>query len=275
MVNKEGIHIAPSRVDSLLRLPAAKNVDDVRHILGSFVFCREWLTDMTSMTAPLTDLLKKGAKWEWGPAQERALRLLKEGVVTGDCLLGTIDVSKKVYARSDSSILGVACVIFQFVPNSAGENKAKAIAYSSRRYSPTEFKWILNEKEAYSIKFIFEKFGDILKGHEIICQTDHRNSLWIQSSKSPKVIRWRLFLNQWAHTIEHLPGKMNETADGLSRIQEMSDNEVDELISRLHVSKLFETAPENSVRIGEVDDETTDSDVDAAMFNSVIQEALH
>jgi hypothetical protein len=275
VVNKDGIHIAPSRIDSLLKLPAAKNVDDVRHILGSFVFCREWLTDMTSMTAPLTDLLKKGAKWEWGPAQERALRLLKEGVVTGDCLLGTIDVTKKVYARSDSSILGVACVIFQFVLDSNGLPKAKAIAYSSRRYSPTEFKWVLNEKEAYSIKFIFEKFGDILKGHEIVCQTDHRNSLWIQASKSPKVIRWRLFLNQWTHTIEHLPGKLNETADGLSRIQEMSDDEVDELISRLHVSKLFETAPEDAVRIGEVDDETTDMDVDDAMLNSVLQEALH
>lgn len=275
VVNKEGIHIAPSRVDSLLKLPAAKSVDDVRHILGSFVFCREWLTDMTSMTAPLTDLLKKGAKWEWGPAQDRALRLLKEGVVTGDCLLGTIDVTKKVYARSDSSILGVACVIFQFVANSAGELKAKAIAYSSRRYSATEFKWILNEKEAYSIKFIFEKFGDILKGHEIVCQTDHRNSLWIQSSKSPKVIRWRLFLNQWTHTIEHLPGKMNETADGLSRIQEMSDDELDKLISRLHVSNLFETSPDDSARVGEVDDETTDLDIDTAMFNGVIQEALH
>jgi len=276
VVNREGIHIAPSRVESLLKLPAAKNVDDIRHILGSFVFCREWLTDMTTMTAPLTDLLKKGAAWEWGPAQERALRLLKEGVLNGDCLLGSIDQSKKVFARSDSSILGVACVIFQLVLTETGEMKPKAIAYASRRYSPTEFKWVLNEKEAYSIKFIFEKFGDILQGHEVECQTDHRNSLWIQQSKSPKVIRWRLFLNKWAHTITHLPGKDNVCADGLSRVQEMTDDEVDALITRLHVSKLFEVAPsDQSVRIGEPDDEGTDTDIEEAMFNGVIQEAMH
>ena len=275
VVNREGIHIAPSRVDALLKLPAAKNVDDVRHILGSFVFCREWLTDMTTMTAPLTDLLKKGAAWEWGPAQERALRLLKEGVLNGDCLLGAIDKSKKVFARSDSSVLGVACVIFQLVPNQQGEMKPKAVAYASRRYSPTEFKWVLNEKEAYSIKFIFEKFGDILQGHEVECQTDHRNSLWIQQSKSPKVIRWRLFLNKWAHTITHLPGRENVCADGLSRVQEMTDDEVDQLIARLHVSKLFEAAPsDESVQIGEPDDEGTDADVEEAMFNGVIQEAM-
>jgi hypothetical protein len=274
VVNKDGLHIAPSRVDSLLKLPAAKNVDDIRHILGSFVFCREWLTDMTSMTAPLTDLLKKGAQWEWGPAQERALRLLKEGVVSGNCLLGCIDPNKKVYTRSDSSILGVACVIFQFVEDKNGQMTPKAIAYSSRRYSPTEFKWILNEKEAYSIKFTFEKFGEILKGHEIVCQTDHRNSLWMHQSKSPKVIRWRLFLNQWNPTIEHLPGKENLVSDGLSRIQEMNDDELDALISRLHVSNLFETAPSDAPRLGEPDDEGTDADVEAAMFNGVVHEAL-
>ena len=274
VVNKDGLHIAPSRVDCLLKLPAAKNVDDVRHILGSFVFCREWLTDMTSMSAPLTDLLKKGVQWEWGPAQERALRLLKEGVVSGGCLLGCIDVTKKVYTRSDSSILGVACVVFQFVEDKDGIIRPKAIAYSSRRYSPTEFKWILNEKEAYSIKFTFEKFGDILKGHDIVCQTDHRNSLWMHQSKSPKVTRWRLFLNQWNPAIEHLPGKENLVSDGLSRIQEMSDDEVDALISRLHVSHLFETAPSDAPRLGEPDDEGTDADVESAMFNGIIHEAL-
>jgi hypothetical protein len=275
VVNSDGIHIAPSRIDSLLKLPAAKNVDDIRHILGTFVFCREWLTDMTTMTAPLTDLLKKGAQWEWGPAQERALRLLKESVVNGDCLQGAIDPTRKVFARSDSSILGVACVIFQLFPDATGQMKPRAIAYSSRRYSPTEFKWCLNEKEAYSIKFIFEKFGDLLRGHEVECQTDHRNSLWIQQSKSPKVIRWRLFLNQWTHSIAHLPGRENQVADGLSRVQEMSDDELDQLIQRLHVSKLFECAPSESIRIGEPDDESTDSDIDSAMFNGVLQEALH
>lgn len=275
VVNRDGIHIAPSRVDSLLKLPSAKDVDDIRHILGSFVFCREWLTDMTSMTAPLTDLLKKGAKWEWGPSQERALRLLKESVLKSECLAGTIDPSRKVYARSDSSILGVACVLFQILIVD-GISKARAIAYASRRYTPTEFKWILNEKEAYSIKFIFEKFGDILKGHQVECQTDHRNSLWIQQSKSPKVIRWRMFLNQWDHVITHLPGKENSCADGMSRVQEMQDAELDELIHRLHVTNLFEVAPsEDSVRIGELDDEGTDADVDSAMLNSVLSEAMH
>ena len=43
VVNSDGLHLAPSRVDSLLKMAPAKDVDDVRHILGSFIFCRSWL----------------------------------------------------------------------------------------------------------------------------------------------------------------------------------------------------------------------------------------
>lgn len=279
VVNADGLHLSPTRVDSLLRMAPAKNVDEIRHILGTFIFCRSWLGNSALMSAPLTDLLKKNTPFSWGPDQDRALRLLKEASILAPCLLGTLAADRKVFARTDASILGVACVIFQLYPDSDGVIKPKPYAYSSRRFSPTEFRWILNEKEAYSLKYVFEQFGDVLLGHEIELQTDHLNSLWLNQSKSPKVIRWRLFLNRWVHSITHLPGKLNDCSDGMSRhVEQLSDQEMDDIIARLHVRNLHEKAPSDAearLMTGEPDDESTDADIESAMFNSVLIPALH
>ena len=250
IVNSSGVHIAPSRVDSLLRMSAAKDVDDIRHILGAFGFCRAWLADSASLCAPLTDLLKKNCPFEWGPSQQRALDRLKTYIALAPCLAGAIDPKYAVYGRTDASILGVAAVLFQFLPSGefdADGNeilKPKAIGYASRRFSPCEFRWTVNDKEHYSLKFFFEKFGDIVQGYNVFLQTDHRNSLWLSSSASPKCIRWRLFMNNWTYTLSHIPGKENGVSDGMSRkVDEMTDDEFDIFLSRLHVNNLQEPSP--------------------------------
>jgi hypothetical protein len=253
IVNSDGIHIDPRRIDRLLRMSAAKDVDDIRHILGAFGFCRAWLADSASITAPLTDLLKKDCPFIWGPKQQRALDRLKTAVVLAPCLAGAINASYPIYGRTDASIIGVAAVLFQFLPTGAKDAegndilKPKAISFASRRFSPTEFRWTVNDKEHYSLKFFFEKFGDLVQGYDIHLQTDHRNSLWMSSSASPKVIRWRLFMNRWSFKLSHIPGRENGTSDALSRkVDEMDDEEFDAYLSRLHISNMQVPAPSDA-----------------------------
>jgi len=152
-----------------LKISAAKDVDDIRHILGAFGFCRAWMADSASITAPLTDLLRKASAWEWGTKQQASLDRLKAAVATAPCLSGCINPEYPVYGRTDASILGVAAVLFQMLPSGETDSsgnailKPKAVAYASRRFSATEFRWTLNSKEAYSLKFFFEKFGNLYK----------------------------------------------------------------------------------------------------------------
>jgi hypothetical protein len=270
VVNSEGIHIAPSRVDQLLKISEAKDVADVRYILGAFGFCRAWLADSATISAPLTDLLR-----------QRALDQLKAAVCTAPCLLGAIDTRYPVYGRTDASILGVAAVLFQMLPTDAVDEKGqpilkpKAIGYAARRFSPTEFRWTLNQKEGYSLKFFFEKFGDIVQGHQVHLQTDHRNSLFMNNSVCPKVVRWRLYMNRWDHLISHLRGVDNSCADGLSRkLDGHTEEELQQELSRLHIWNLQQAAPtDEEARIMRDDipgdDEECDNDV-CAMFNSLL-----
>jgi hypothetical protein len=178
--NSAGIHIHPDRIVKLLKLPRAGNVDELRHILGSFTYVRSWLSDAATMAAPLTDLLKKGIGWEWGAKQDDALRKLKEAAVLAKCLAGELDPTLPVYFATDASLIGVAAVIFQLFQNEKGEMVPRVLAYASRRFTATEFRWTANIKEAYGIKFAFEKFGSLVLGVEdLTVLTDHKNSLWL------------------------------------------------------------------------------------------------
>ena len=231
VLNEQGKWIDPDRVLSLLKIPSAKGVKDVKHLLGAFGFVRQWICGSADICDPLFDLLKKGAKFSWGPRQEKALNLLREAASESPCLTH-INPLEPVYCRTDASDIGVACVLYQMIKNAEGVELPCAIAYSARRFSPTERRWALQERESYSMKLPFEKFGNMLAGLRVIIETDHKNHLFMWSSKSMKVQRWRMWMQQYNYEVRHLSGKLNCEADSMSRIFE-----------HLHLGNLFATAP--------------------------------
>jgi hypothetical protein len=267
--NSEGVHIHPDRVVKLLKLPKAGNIDELRHILGSFTYVRAWLSDAATMSAPLTDLLKKNVGWHWGTAQDEALNSLKEAAITARCLAGTLDPSLPIYIATDASLIGVAAVIFQLAKSEQGRELPRVLAYAHRRFTAAEVRWTANIKEAYGLKFAFEKFGSLVLGYDdVTVLTDHKNSLWLHQSADPKVTRWRLYLNRWRFKIQHIAGK---------------DNLVSDALSRLHFDNLYERAP--SIAAGraermdptgadEDDDVAADRDICSAMFNRVIGDVV-
>ncbi|TEB19519.1 hypothetical protein C9890_0201 [Perkinsus sp. BL_2016] len=162
VLNREGKWIDPDRVMSLLKLPAAKGVKELRHL-----------------------------------------------------------------------DIGCACVLYQMVYNEAThQEEPRAIAYSARRFSAAERRWCLAERESYSIKMAWERFNGMLAGLQVVVETDHKNHLYMYSASSMKVQRWRMWLQQFDYEIRHLPGKLNEPVDSLSR-----------LFESLHVSNLMIDAP--------------------------------
>ena len=55
-------------------------------------------------------------------------------------------------------------------------------------------------------------------------------------------------MNRWSFTLSHIPGKDNGTSDAWSRkFDEMSDDEFDTYLSRLHISNMKESAPSDAL----------------------------
>jgi hypothetical protein len=78
----------------------------------------------------------------------------------------------------------------------------------------------------------WEKFAGLLAGLHVIVETDHKNHLYMYSASSMKVQSWRMWLQQYDYEIRHLPGKLNEPVDFLSR-----------LFDSLNINNLFIDAP--------------------------------
>ena len=66
--------------------------------------------------------------------------------------------------------------------------------------------------------FCIKQAGYLLEGHSFILQTDHNNIKWLEKSVVPKIVRWQLALAEYDFTMEHIPGRLNDIADTLSRI---------------------------------------------------------
>ncbi len=234
VVNAAGKWIDPDRVLALLKVPPARCVKELKSLLGSFGFVRQWLCHAATICAPLTDLLRRHSKFSWGPAQDAALEALKREVESSTCL-GQLDPKLPIYIRPDASNVGCAAVLFQMVKvieDGVEKEKPRAIAYTSRRFSPAEMKWSTAEGEAFAIKNAFCRFQSMIQGLPVIVESDHANHRFLYNAKSSaKIQRWRMFLEQFDYEVRHIPGNKNEISDGLSR---------------LHMRNLMMTAPTNA-----------------------------
>ncbi|KAJ0557161.1 putative nucleotidyltransferase, Ribonuclease H [Helianthus annuus] len=72
VVNKDGIHVDPSKVDSIKNWPAPRTPTEIRQFLGLAGYYRRFIKDFSKIAQPLTSLTQKGVAYRWGDAQESA-----------------------------------------------------------------------------------------------------------------------------------------------------------------------------------------------------------
>ncbi|KAK7482178.1 hypothetical protein BaRGS_00026643, partial [Batillaria attramentaria] len=83
-------------------------------IHGLANYYREYIPNFAAVTAPLTDLLKKGQPnaVEWGEAQERAFQTVRS-TLTEKPVLRLPDPKKPFVLRTDTSNDGVGAILMQ------------------------------------------------------------------------------------------------------------------------------------------------------------------
>jgi Integrase zinc binding domain len=59
-------------------------------------------------------------------------------------------------------------------------------------------------------------------GRQFTVRTDHKNLLYLANSTVPKLVRWRIILSEYNFIVEHIPGKDNVVADGLTRVNRVT-----------------------------------------------------
>ncbi len=159
---------------------------------------------------PLTKLTFTLEKWSWTDECQQAFQRMKD-IVIKEVMLSYPDFNKPFEIHTDASQTQLGSVILQ-------DNKP--IAFYSRKLNPAQTRYTTTEKELLSIVETLKEFRTILLGQQIIVHTDHEN-LTYKNFNSDRVMRWRLYIEEYSPDLRYVKGVSNVVADSLSRIDIM------------------------------------------------------
>ncbi len=102
--------IDPYKAEIRRNYPRPNNAHDVRCFYGLVNFCRDFLPGLLTVSAPLTDLRKKYAIFNWRPEQEKAFVDVKN-MVADAIDLAITDPSVPYILQTDASDVGLGATI--------------------------------------------------------------------------------------------------------------------------------------------------------------------
>ncbi|XP_064467809.1 uncharacterized protein LOC135378652 [Ornithodoros turicata] len=201
------------KLKAILDYPRPQEVKSLQRFLGMIGFYRQFIPRCSDMTQPLTWLLRKGARWSWGEAQENAFSALTEAIAQITCLY-LPDLNRPFVMQTDASDYGLGAVLLQ-----QHEGELRPVAFASRTLTSPERNYTVTEKECLAIMFALNKFDMYLDGAKFAIQTDHQALTWLSRLKNPagRLARWSLTLQRYDFSIEYRRGTSNKVADALSR----------------------------------------------------------
>ena len=87
-----------------------------------------------------------------------------------------------------------------------------------------QLKRSVREKECYGILYGVRLFEDLLDNRPFILKTDHKNLTYLNATRTGKILRWKLYLQDKDIYLCHVPGKEvhQGVPDALSRLCENS-----------------------------------------------------
>ncbi|XP_073045893.1 uncharacterized mitochondrial protein AtMg00860-like [Primulina eburnea] len=80
IVSQEGIEVIPSKVEAVRDWPVPKSVTEIRSFLGLDGYYRNFIQGFSSITVPLTVLMKKNVKFVWGTDCQEIFDRLKQAL---------------------------------------------------------------------------------------------------------------------------------------------------------------------------------------------------
>ncbi|KAF5804296.1 putative nucleotidyltransferase, Ribonuclease H [Helianthus annuus] len=209
LVNHEGIHVDPTKIEAITKWKTPESPTEVRSFLGLAGYYRRFIRDFSRIAIPLTKLTCKSVKFEWGPKQEEAFRILKQRL-THTPILALPEGTEDFVVFCDASKLGYGCVLMQ---------RQKVIAYASRQLKSHEGNYSTHDLELGAIIFALKIWRHYLYGSKFTIFTDHKSLRYVfgQKELNMRQRRWMELLSDYDCDIQYHAGKANVVADALSR----------------------------------------------------------
>jgi hypothetical protein len=220
MIDSNGLHPTPSKIQAISHAPEPKNVSELRSFLGILQYYARFIPNLSMILKPLHDLLHNDVQWKWSPECQAAFTEARQALVSAK-VLTHYDVNKPLQLATDASPYGMGAVLSHTMDN--GEERP--VVYASRTLTKTEQNYSQLEKEALALIFAVRKFHSYIYGRRFSLVTDHKPLVTIFGPKTgipslaaQRLQRWAIILSAHQYDIAYRSTHDHANADALSRL---------------------------------------------------------
>ncbi|GJY37763.1 putative reverse transcriptase domain-containing protein, partial [Tanacetum coccineum] len=226
VVNCDGIHVDPSKVESVKNWKTPESSTEIRSFLGLAGYYRRFIENFSKIAKPLTLLTQKNKTYVWGDEQDEAFRILKEKLCNAP-VLALPDGQDDFVIYYDASKQGFGSMLMQ---------RGKVIAYASRQLKKHEKNYTTHDLELGAVVFALKIWRHYLYGTKSVIYTDHKSLQYIfdQKDLNMRQRQWIELLNDYECEIKYHTGKANVVADALSRQERLKPRRVHAMGITIH-----------------------------------------
>ena len=199
--NKNGDHPDPKKVEAIHSMPPPAEPQELQRFLGMTTYLSLFIPSLSTLTAPLQELLKKDTEFTWNTSYQEAFDALKDKVCT-DTTLRYFDAEKPVTIQVDASQKGLGAALLQ---------DGCPVVFTSKALTPTEQRYANIECEMLACVFGAEWFHTYVFGRSFTIESDHKPLEQINLKRladMPKRLQGMLLhLQNYDVKITYRPGK--------------------------------------------------------------------
>jgi RNase H-like domain found in reverse transcriptase len=190
VVTGHGYTLNSAKVEAIKVLPVPTNLGELRSVFGFISYYRNFIPGYSSLTAPLTKLLKKDVKWHWGEEQDKAYKAIKQLMTEEGRVLRPIDKDRPLILHTDWSVHGVGAVLGQ----KDDDGNEYLCACISRSLNKHEKRYPAYKGELLALAWAVKSFRMHLHGLKFTLVTDHAPLTWLMKARelNGQYARWQL-----------------------------------------------------------------------------------
>nr|GEZ63628.1 putative reverse transcriptase domain-containing protein [Tanacetum cinerariifolium] len=186
VVNREGIHVDPSKVESAKNWKTPESPTEIRSFLGLAGYYQRFIENFSKIVKPLTQLTQKNKAYVWGDKQEEAFRILKEKLCNAP-MLTLPDGPNDFVVYCDASNQWFRCVLMQ---------RGKVIALGLRQLKIHEKNYTTYDLELGAVVFALKTWRHYLYGTKSVIYTDHKKAQGEASKDLKALAEWLRLLER-------------------------------------------------------------------------------
>ena len=158
LYDESGVNLDLEKVDAVHALPTPTNVTEC-HIV---VYLNPFIPGLSTLTAPLCELLKKAAEFNWDASYQATFQCVKDAII-GNTTLQYFNAYHPITFQVDASQVGLGAALPQDI---------KPVAFASKALTEVEYCYANIECEMLAVVLRVEQFKTYVYGRSFTSGSD-------------------------------------------------------------------------------------------------------